>query len=333
MSHPRLATPVDPATPALALRAALARLARGTHPDPFALLGPHPVGGGHVVRVLAPGAARVRIRVARRTIECAPVGSDGIFAATIPGAPNLPIDGATGRLRYRLEITDESGDVELRDDPYRFGPVLGEEDLERLAAGTHERLGDLLGAHLATHQGARGVRFAVWAPNARRVSVVGPFNAWHGLVHPMRPRGATGVWELFLPGLAAGALYKYEVLPRRGPPLLKTDPVGGFTELRPGTASIVIEEVRPPAPRRTGTAPGGIDGPISIYEVHVGSWRRTPDGVSPAGRWLTWNEMAECLVPYVAEMGFTHLELMPVTEHPYDASWGYQTSGVADRGW
>jgi 1,4-alpha-glucan branching enzyme len=185
------------------------------------------------------------------------------------------------------------------------------------------------------------VRFAVWAPSARRVSVVGAFNRWSGVDAPMRPRGATGVWELFVPGLPDGALYKYEILPPRGPAFMKTDPAGGFTELRPGTASIVVPDVRvaPPRPPRsargaTARAAGaasvpatGLDRPISIYEVHVGSWRREPDGISPHGRWLTWLELADRLVPYVADLGFTHLELMPVTEHPFDGSWGYQSTG------
>ncbi|MEO6461677.1 MAG: 1,4-alpha-glucan branching enzyme, partial [Candidatus Eisenbacteria bacterium] len=307
---------------------------RGEHGDPFSVLGPHPLGAAIVLRALTPGATAVRARVGRRVVPLACVQEGGLFAATIEPPTGMPIDPATGRLRYRLEITDGDGHVVARDDPYRFGPVLGEDELELLATGEHLRRGEALGAHLATHEGAKGVRFAVWAPAARRVSVVGAFNGWRGVTHPMRPRGMTGIWELFVPGLTAGQYYKYEILPQRGPAFMKTDPAAGFNELRPGTASIVVEEVRVPPPgarrRERGgvAAPAtGLDRPVSIYEVHLGSWRREPDGVSPYGRWLTWLERADRLVPYAAEMGFTHLELMPVTEYPYDGSWGYQSTG------
>jgi 1,4-alpha-glucan branching enzyme len=312
----------------------LAAIAEGEHGDPFSVLGPHPVDDVIVLRVLAPGARRVRAKLARRVIALERVRDGGIFEGTILPAAKAPIDPGTGRLRYRLEVTGDDGNIVVRDDPYRFGPVLGEEELARLATGEHLARGEALGAHVSTHEGARGVRFAVWAPSARRASVVGGWNGWNGVIHPMRPRGMTGIWELFLPDLDAGAYYKYEILPPRGPAFMKTDPAGGFTELRPGTASIVVEDVRvrPPRIRRGRTSvaagvTGGLDRPISIYEVHPGSWRREPDGISPHGRWLTWNELADMLVPYVADLGFTHLELMPVTEHPFDGSWGYQSTG------
>ena len=306
-------------------------LARGEHGDPFSVLGPHPVDGAIVLRALAPGARAVRAKLGRRLVALERVHDGGVFEATIPPAKDAAIDKATGRLRYRLEVTGEDGTVVVQDDPYRFGPVLGEDELERLARGEHLARGDALGAHVATHQGATGVRFAVWAPSARRVSVVGGWNGWRGAVQPMRPRGMTGIWELFVPGLEPGAYYKYEIWPEKGPAFMKTDPCGGFTELRPGTASIVVEDVRVRPPRARAGArivpATGLDRPIAIYEVHAGSWRREPDDTSPEGRWLDWRELADRLVPYAAEMGFTHLELMPVTEYPFDGSWGYQSSG------
>jgi len=316
----------------------VAALVRGEHADPFAVLGPHPIDrDGHpvlVVRILAPDALAVRVRVGRRSIDATRVHEAGVYEALLDPAASAPIAPATGRPRYRIEIDQPDGTTRTLDDPYRFGPVLPEEDLARFTGGEHHALGDLLGAHVVTHQKVRGVRFAVWAPNARRVSLAGEMNRWHGAAHPMRPRGSSGVWELFVPGLAPGALYKFEILPHGGPPFMKTDPVGGFTEVRPGTASIVVEDVRVRArqaarSRRGLVAAAGsaLDRPISIYEVHVGSWRRESDPISPHGRWLTWNELADRLVPYVAGLGFTHIELMPITEHPFDGSWGYQSTG------
>ncbi len=332
-------------TPAPHLSATLApsdcaALVRGEHPDPFSVLGPHAVdrAGRAViaVRVLAPGVAAVRVRAGRRTTEATRIDEAGLFEALLDPAATAPLDPATGRPRYRLELLAADGGTRLVDDPYRLGPVLDDEELARFVSGEHLVVGELLGAHLVTHQKLKGVRFAVWAPDARRVSVVGGLNQWNGIAHPMRPRGSTGVWELFIPGLSVGEMYKYEIRPRAGVPFMKTDPAGGFTEVRPGTASIVVEDVRvrPPSPRSGGVrvvAPGRpgslLDRPISIYEVHVGSWRRQSDPVSPHGRWLTWNELADRLVPYAAAMGFTHLELMPITEHPFDGSWGYQSTG------
>ncbi len=332
-----MTTPV-PESPATLAASDCTALLRGEHADPFSVLGPHAVDrGGRVmiaVRTLAPGASAVRVRAGRRTIEAVRIDAAGLFEALLDPASTAPIDPATGRARYRLEIAAPDGSSRLIEDPYRLGPVIADEELARFVRGEHLAVGDLLGAHAVTHQKLKGVRFAVWAPDARRVSVVGGLNRWSGLAHPMRPRGSTGVWELFVPGVSAGEMYKFEIQPRSGRPFMKTDPAGGFTEVRPGTASIVIDEVRPPrvaGARGLVSAPGhagsALDRPISIYEVHVGSWRRESDAVSPHGRWLTWNELADRLVPYAAAMGFTHLELMPITEHPFDGSWGYQSTG------
>ena len=329
--------PPPPSTGTLA-PSDLAALVRGEHANPFAVLGPHPIErdgrAAVVVRLLAPHAAAVRLRVGRRRVEAVRIHELGVHEALLEPAADVPLDPATGRPRYRVEIEEPDGTTRALDDPYRFGPVLAEEELARLSGGHHFAVGDLLGAHLVTHQKVRGVRFAVWAPNARRVSLVGGFNRWNGMAHPMRPRGSSGVWELFVPGLGAGELYKFEILPRTGPPFMKTDPAGGFTEVRPGTASIVIADVHVRARRVARSrrdlavaARSPLERPISIYEVHVGSWRRESDPISPHGRWLTWNELADRLVPYAAGMGFTHIELMPITEHPFDGSWGYQSTG------
>ncbi len=220
MSRPSASPPSSPVVPGSTFDA----IVRGEHGDPFSLLGPHPVDDAIVLRALAPGAVAMRARVGRRVVPLVRVHDGGLFAARIEPAQSAPIDAATGRLRYRLEITDGDGHVFVRDDPYRFGPVLAEDELARLATGEHLRRGEALGAHLARHQGAKGVRFAVWAPSARRVSVVGAFNGWRGATLPMRPRGMTGIWELFVPGLGDGEYYKYEVLPQRGPAFMKTDP-------------------------------------------------------------------------------------------------------------
>jgi 1,4-alpha-glucan branching enzyme len=214
------------------------------------------------------------------------------------------------------------------EDPFRFGPVLGEMDEYLLGEGTHRRLWQVLGAHVITHEGVAGTHFAVWAPNAERVSVVGDFNIWDGRRHPMRRRGPTGVWEIFVPGLGEGAAYKYEIRGSGGALMpLKADPVGFGSEHPPANASVV---------RRLGDEPWAdgdwmagraarqsVDAPISVYEVHLGSWRR-----APGDRMLSYLELADQLVDYAADMGFTHIEVMPVSEYPFDGSWGYQPVGL-----
>jgi len=293
--------------------------------DPFAFLGMHGDGaGGQVVRVFRPDARRIDLLDAASGGKIAgmePVGEPGCFVARLPGR-DAPF-------AYRLSLTRDDGVLEC-EDPYRFAPYLGEIDLHLLAEGTHKRSFDRLGAQLVELDGVDGVNFAVWAPNARRVSVVGDFNDWDGRRHPMRFHPGCGVWEIFLPGLDAGALYKYEIAAADGTRLpLKSDPYAFRCEHPPSTASIVEPRggyvwqdddwMRARAPRH------GAGSPISVYEVHLGSWRRVPE---EDNRYLTYREMIEQLVPYVQEMGFTHVELLPVNEFPFDGSWGYQPIGL-----
>ncbi len=298
--------------------AAIADLLAARHADPFALLGPHAVAGGVVLRAFVPGAQTVT------ALTPAPVALErrdeaGVFEGIIPGA-TLP-------LAYTLRATRDDDSWDLHD-PYAFGPTLGPLDDHLLVEGTHARLFDRLGAHPCRHEGVDGVRFAVWAPEARRVSVVGDFNAWDGRRHPMRKRVDSGLWEIFLPGVAQGARYKFELLGRDGVLCpLKADPFGFAAELRPATASIVTRTDRFAwtdaawiAQRTTRDARRE---PMAIYEVHAGSWKRHPDD-----RFYTWDELAESLIPYVVDLGFTHIEFMPVSEHPLDASWGYQPLGL-----
>lgn len=300
----------------------------GSHPDPFAALGPTDDGEHLVVHL--PSAERVwAINDIDETELVRHPAADSIFVGAV-----LPY--------YRLRIQWPNGVVEEREDPYRFGPVLGAIDEYLVGEGTHHRLWEVLGAHLITHEETDGVHFAVWAPNAERVSVVGDFNAWNPVVHPMRARGATGIWEIFLPGLTEGTTYKYDVLGQHGQRLpFKADPVGFGSEHPPATASVV---------RRLGrhdwrdeqwlgrrAEVNAVDAPMSVYEVHLGSWRRVADAghgdpgsarYTETGRPLTYLELAAELVDYAADLGFTHIEVMPITEHPFDGSWGYQPIGL-----
>ena len=294
-------------------------IVEGRHGDPFSVLGPHPRGKDWVVTAFVPGADRLLVTGAKgsKPTEASPVpGFAGLFQATLPRQAD-----------YRLRAFGPGTEWEF-DDAYRFGPVLGELDEYLLGEGTHQRIWQVLGAHLITHEAVQGVHFAVWAPNAQRVSVVGDFNIWDGRRHPMRRRGATGVWEAFIPGLKAGMSYKYEILGLDGAVMpLKADPVGFGSEHPPANASVVRDI------RARDWADGdwmgrrakaqNIGAPISVYEVHLGSWRR-----APGNRMLSYLELAEQLVDYVAEMGFTHIELMPVSEYPFDGSWGYQPVGL-----
>nr|VXZ91307.1 1,4-alpha-glucan branching enzyme GlgB [Klebsiella pneumoniae] len=216
------------------------------------------------------------------------------------------------------------GQQNLIDDPYRFGPLLQDLDVWLLSEGTHLRPYETLGAHAATMDGVTGTRFSVWAPNARRVSVVGQFNYWDGRRHPMRFRKESGIWELFVPGAHNGQLYKFELIDAHGNLRVKADPYAFESQMRPESASLICDlppKVEQPADRR---AANQFDAPISIYEVHLGSWRRHTDN----NFWLSYRELADQLVPYAKWMGFTHLELLPVNEHPFDGSWGYQPTGL-----
>jgi 1,4-alpha-glucan branching enzyme len=288
----------------------------GKHSDPFAVLGRHSAADGSAwVRVVLPGAVAVQALAGPRSWPLKAVHADGVFEGPT----------ATTGL-YQLRVRWGDGSEAVLEDPYRMGPVLGDMDIWLLAEGSHLRPYEILGAHPGEHEGLRGTRFAVWAPNASRVSVVGDFNAWDGRRHPMRLRRECGVWELFLPGVGAGARYKFELLDRQGALLpQKADPYARQSELRPATASIVapMPPVAPASPARQ--AANGLRAPVSIYEVHLASWRRAPE---EGNRWLNWDELADQLIPYAQDMGFTHLELLPVSEHPFDGSWGYQTLGA-----
>ncbi len=295
------------------------RICQGRHADPFGVLGPHVRADGSTwLAAFLPGAAQV-VAVAPGSGEwlaaLQPRDAAGLFEAALPG-----------RVDYRLQVIWADGHSALLDDPYRFGPVLGEIDAWLLGEGSHLRPFEILGATPRLHEGVAGCSFAVWAPNALRVSVVGDFNHWDGRRHPMRLRRECGVWEIFLPGVGTGARYKFELLSREGQLLpQKVDPYARQAELRPATASVVapLPALRPASPQRQRA--NALDAPMSIYEVHLGSWRRK---VEDGNRWLTWDELADELVPYAAWMGFTHLELLPVTEYPFDGSWGYQTLGL-----
>jgi len=297
----------------------------GRHPDPFGFLGLHEVDGALTVTVFRPGAERIEVLDAatgRRIVALAPV-------ADAPGLFSGRAARRRKRFSYRLRLWQD-GQSREEEDPYAFGPVLGEMDEYLIGEGTHYRLWQALGAHRMVHEGVDGTHFAVWAPNAARVSVVGDFNGWDGRIHPMRRRGATGVWEIFLPGIGEGAVYKYELLDRDWQLLpLKADPVGFGAEPPPRTAS-VVRDLRNPdwhdGAWMAGRAERNrIDRPISVYEVHLGSWRRVPDD---GNRPLTYLEHARELVGYASEMGFTHIELLPVSEYPFDGSWGYQPIGL-----
>ena len=287
-------------------------LANGLHPDPFSVLGPHEVAGGLAIRVFRPNT--------RGIDGFARIHPEGVYERIVPEATREAFD-------YRLRVTWGDGSVSEIDDPYRYGPVLTDFDLHLLGEGTHHRIYETLGARTITHGIRTGVHFAVWAPNARRVSVVGDWNAWDGRVHPMRAIRPAGYWEIFLPDLGQGDRYKFEVVAADGARVLKADPCGRHFETPPRTASIVWNsggyQWRDTAwMDARGSKQQWLRRPMSTYEVHLGSWQRSPDG-----RLLTYREMADRLVPYVKEMGFTHVELLPVMEHPFTGSWGYQVIG------
>jgi len=291
-------------------------LVRAEHGDPFSILGPHPDGDGLVIRAYLPNA--LGVEVLDRS------GGTALGSMEQGQVPGLFFIRLANPQPYLLRIRWAGGE-QVTEDPYSFGPQLGEMDIYLFAEGNHRHLGRAFGAQLMTVDGVEGVRFAVWAPNARRVSVVGDFNGWDGRRHPMRLRIPAGVWEIFIPRLRPGDRYKYEILGPGGVLPLKADPVALATELPPGTASVVASpldyEWRDDSWLQQRMVRQKVDQPMSIYEVHVGSWRR--EG-GDDGRLYNWHELAERLIPYVVEMGFTHIELMPIMEHPFGGSWGYQ---------
>ena len=300
-------------------------LAAGVHPDPFSRLGRHAAGKTTVVRAFVPGADRVEVLTLKGTKPVGTLmqtGSDGLFEGRLAASK-----AKTG---YRLRAFNGDNCWEFCD-PYQFGPMISDLDLHLLSEGTHERAYQCFGAHLVTINNVDGVRFAVWAPNASRVAVVGEFNHWNNSQHVMRCRGSSGIWEIFIPGVCEGMHYKFCVFDTDGEQLpLKADPYAFGAEYRPNTASVV---------RRTGDDFAWTDAqwtskraglqhraaPVSIYEVHLGSWQRKDDEGQP---FLDYGELAERLIPYVKDLGFTHIELLPITEHPFDGSWGYQPIGL-----
>jgi 1,4-alpha-glucan branching enzyme len=301
------------------------------HPDPHNVLGAHEDEDDLVVRVFRPDATEVAVvpgdpKLRRQPMER--VHPAGLFEARFPGV-SYPADG---RFHYQLELRYADGNSSVELDPYSMPPTLGDIDRHLLAEGRHWELYRVLGAHLREVDGVSGTSFAVWAPNARRVSVIGDFNNWDGRRHAMRRMGE-GFWELFVPGIGEGALYKYEIKTPEGHITVKTDPVAQAMELRPATASRVYTSRYAFQDGDWMQERGKLDSrkkPITIYEVHAGSWRRVPGEGPPyegGMRWMTYRELADHLVEYVAELGFTHIELMPVMEHPFDGSWGYQVAG------
>ncbi len=296
---------------------ALKRLQSGSYHDPFELLGYHETAsGGALIRALLPYAEKVEL--------------DGIGKMErVEGSDLFELHSNTRFApgHYTLKWQDKAtGQWHKTVSPYSFEPQVGELDMHWFGEGNHHHVWRFLGSRITTVDGVEGVQFAVWAPGVTRVSVVGDFNAWDGRRHPMRCRGGSGIWELFIPGLAAGDAYKYEILNRRNDVIIKADPYGRHMSNRPETTSLVPAEVSHEWQDQEWMSKRKLfdwqTAPMAIYEMHPGSWQRREDGT-----FLNWRELAERLVPYVVELGYTHIELLPVSEHPLDASWGYQVSG------
>ncbi|MBL8093653.1 MAG: hypothetical protein JNL73_05755, partial [Anaerolineales bacterium] len=297
-------------------------IAGGSHGAPFDVLGMHIAPEPHkglVVRTLQPHVASVDVLLGAERLPLERVHAEGVFETILPGTTEFR--------PYLFVLTHHDGVEEIVDDPYRFAPVLDETDLYLFNEGNLVRAYHKLGAHPTTHQDVTGTVFVVWAPAAERVSVVGDFNQWDGRRCPMRPRGASGLWEIFLPGVGPGTVYKYEIKSRvHGYLVNKADPYAFAAERRPNTASIVHDLGRYTWNDTTWMGERkdrqDLAAPIAVYEVHLGSWRRRPDG-----SFLSYSELADALIPYVLDLGYTHVELLPIAEHPYDGSWGYQVTG------
>ncbi|NKB66622.1 MAG: 1,4-alpha-glucan branching protein GlgB [Candidatus Latescibacteria bacterium] len=296
---------------------AVEKLLQGGHPDPFAVLGMHRGETGLVVRMLLPDARAVVVvdRDGGRRFAAEKCHPDGLFRACLNGVEEF--------FPYALEVETLQGAAQVRRDPYSFGPLLGADDQYLFNEGTYRRAYRQLGAHCRCIDAVDGVYFAVWAPNAGGVNLVGDFNAWDNRVHPMRNLGSSGLWELFVPHARAGARYKYEIRPQQGTAFLKADPFARSAEVPPATASIVAD----PTPFSWGDeawmerrAVAQLTDPMAIYELHLTSWRRGDES-------LGYRELAQEIVAHVVDLGFTHIEVMPVAEHPFDLSWGYQVTG------
>jgi 1,4-alpha-glucan branching enzyme len=298
-------------------------LLRADHSDPFGVLGLHSVNGTQVVRAFRPDAKTLAVvdRADPKTKFVAQrIAEEGVFEAII--------NGRSDRFDYVLEVTNWAGNTIQVADPYSFGPLLGELDMHLYCEGTHYEIYRKLGAHLMEVNGHAGVLFSVWAPNAQRVSVVGDFNGWDGRLHPMRKRVEAGIWEIFIPGVGEQAHYKFELRNCFGQIVLKGDPFAFYSQHGLQTASLVFNlerfkwsdrEWMENRPTREWHKE-----PVSIYEVHLGSWARVPE---ENNRYLSYREFSDRLIKYVLEMGYTHIELMPIAEHPFDGSWGYQVTG------
>jgi 1,4-alpha-glucan branching enzyme len=292
-------------------------LAAGEHPEPHRILGPHVIGGKVVVRVLRPLAETVTVVHDGTRTALAHV-HNGVWEGVVATGQDVP--------DYRLEVGYAGGHLHQADDPYRFLPTLGPVDVHLINEGRHEQLWDVLGAHVQHYPGnITGTSFAVWAPNARGVRLKGDFNSWDGREHPMRQIGASGVWELFVPDVGAGSPYKFALLGQDGTWHEKADPMAFHTEIPPATSSVIFESTHTWTDDDWMTAraanPRTDEQPVSIYEVHLGSWRK-----HGGGDVLTYDELAEQLAAYVTDLGFTHVEFLPVMEHPYGGSWGYQVT-------
>ncbi len=293
------------------------RLVKGEHHDPHYVLGGHPANGGVIIRAFHPEAIKTELVVGEEIYLMEKIHPKGLFAVFVE--KTWPFD-----YKHRFYFSD--GSIWERRDPYRFLPTLGEIDIYLYGEGRHWEIYKKLGAHPCVHEGIKGVSFAVWAPNALRVSVIGEFNRWDGRIYPMRVLGPSGIWEIFIPDLKEGLLYKYEIKTKEGLLRIKTDPFAFFMEVRPKTASIIWDlgkyEWHDAAWMEERKKKDWYKEPLNIYEVHLGSWRRGEDN-----RFLTYRELAEALPTYAKKLGFTHIELLPIMEHPHDASWGYQVSG------
>ncbi|GAA1792779.1 1,4-alpha-glucan branching protein GlgB [Nocardioides hankookensis] len=311
-----MTTPATPAAQPVSA-AELDQVVRGEHGNPHGVLGPHPHEGAVTVRVLKPLASSVEVRWDRGAVELSHE-HEGVWVGVLP-LPDVP--------DYRV-ATSYGAEPVVLDDPYRFLPTLGEVDLHLINEGRHEQLWEVLGARVRHYPGAlepvTGTSFAVWAPSARAVRIKADFNSWDGREHPMRQLGTSGVWELFVPGVRSGAAYKFVILGPDGEWREKADPMAAWAEKPADTASKIFESDYEWGDadwlaKRAGSSP--VDAPMSVYEMHLGSWKKHLDG-----RYWSWAELAEELPAYVAGLGFTHVELMPVMQHPFGGSWGYHVT-------
>lgn len=301
------------------MQADLNRFISFRHDNPHSLLGVHASGDTKVFRAFRPDAEAVEVVIgSTRARLMSKRHGAGLFELAVPADTKVN--------SYKLRVRGLNGEMTTIRDPYAFPPTIGEVDLYLFGEGKHEDIYQKLGAHVTRIGRVNGVAFAVWAPQATTVSVVGDFNGWDGRFHPMRRLGESGIWELFVPDLMEGALYKFEIRGRRGLPFLKADPYGQFAEVPPNTSSIVYQsnyKFRDSKWMKTRETRQAFRQPLSIYEVHFGSWRRR---IEEGNRPFTYHEMARALADYVTDMGFTHVEFLPLKEHPYGPSWGYQVS-------